>query len=76
MTLQQQRYSHQHHLGESHRWHQRQRCNTVTGNAILWYGTPITVSRSVTAETAVLNLRSGDPAFGPDGYHLMGVCSH
>ena len=45
--------------------------NTVTANGVLWYDTPITVSKSITAVVTVLNQHTGDPAFGPDGYHLM-----
>lgn len=44
--------------------------NTATVNAVLWYATPITVSESITAAVSVHNEYSGDPAFGPDGYHL------
>jgi hypothetical protein len=44
--------------------------NTVTVDSVLWHGTPITVSPSVTAIVTVRNQRIGDPAFAPDGYHL------
>jgi len=44
--------------------------NTATVNAVLWYATPVTVSESITAAVSVHNEYSGDPAFGPDGYHL------
>jgi len=44
--------------------------NTVTVKGILWYGTPITVSRGPTATVKVQNQYVGDPAFAADGYHL------
>ncbi|MFB0538290.1 MAG: choice-of-anchor Q domain-containing protein [Anaerolineae bacterium] len=44
--------------------------NTVTVNGVLWYGTPITVSRATTATVTVQNQHEGNPAFAPDGYHL------
>ena len=44
--------------------------NTVTVNAILWHGTPITVSQSITAIVTVQNQHEGDPAFAADDYHL------
>ena len=45
--------------------------NTVTVNGILRYNTPITFSQSPTATVVVQNQYTGDPAFAPDGYHLM-----
>lgn len=44
--------------------------STVTINGILWYDTPITVTRSTTAVVTVQNQYTGDPAFAADGYHL------
>ena len=44
--------------------------NTATLNSVLWYGTPVTISRAATASVTVLNETQGDPAFGPDGSHL------
>jgi parallel beta-helix repeat protein len=44
--------------------------NTVTVNAVLWYGAPITVSQSTTATVMVQNQNTGDPAFASDGYHI------
>ena len=44
--------------------------NTATVNAVLWFATPITVSESITAVVTVHNQHTGDPDFGPDGYHL------
>jgi hypothetical protein len=43
----------------------------VTINSILWHSDPITVSQSVTATVVVQNQHIGNPAFTPDGYHLM-----
>jgi len=45
--------------------------NTVTVDSILWYDTPITVSQSITAIVNAQNQYTGDPAFTPDGHHLM-----
>ena len=45
--------------------------NTVTVNGILQYNTPITISQSPTATVVVQNQYTGNPAFTPDGYHLM-----
>jgi hypothetical protein len=46
--------------------------NTVTVNAILWdSNTPVTVSKSVTAIVGLHNQYIGNPAFAPDGHHLM-----
>ena len=44
--------------------------STVTVNGILWYNTPITVSKDVTAVVTVNNQFTGNPAFMTDGYHL------
>ena len=44
--------------------------NTVTVNGVLWHGTPITISQSITAVVTVRNQHTGDPAFAADGYHL------
>lgn len=44
--------------------------NTVTADAILWFGTPITVSQATAAAVNVQNQYTGDPAFAADGYHL------
>ena len=44
--------------------------NEVAVDAVLWYGTPITVSQAPTAVVSVRNQHTGDPAFAPDGYHL------
>jgi uncharacterized repeat protein (TIGR01451 family) len=47
--------------------------NTVTVDAVLWYGTPTTVSQAATATVTVLNQHEGDPAFvDPDAgdYHI------
>jgi hypothetical protein len=44
--------------------------NRVAANGILWYATPITVSRGATATVTAANQFTGDPAFGADGYHL------
>jgi len=44
--------------------------NTLTLNATLWHSAPITVSRSPTAALMAQLQLAGDPAFGPDGYHL------
>jgi fibronectin-binding autotransporter adhesin len=44
--------------------------NTATVNGILWYGTPITLSQSITATTVVQDQYNGDPRFAADGYHL------
>ena len=46
--------------------------NEVAVDAVLWYGTPITVSQAPTAVVSVRNQHTGDPAFAPDGYHLTG----
>ena len=43
---------------------------TVTGNSILWFNTPITVSKAATAMVDMQNQYTGDPAFAADGYHL------
>lgn len=45
--------------------------NTVTVNGVLWYETPITLSQAATTTVTVQNQYTGDPAFAPDGYHLM-----
>jgi len=45
--------------------------NTLMADSVLWYDTPITISQSITAVATVLNQHTGDPTFGPDGYHLM-----
>ena len=42
----------------------------MTVNGILWYNTPITVSKSVTAVVTVNNQFTGNPFFAADGYHL------
>ncbi len=42
----------------------------VTVNGILWYNTPITVSKDVTAVVTVNNQFTGNPLFTADGYHL------
>lgn len=44
--------------------------NAITVDGILWYGTPFTVSHSTNADVTVLNQHVGNPAFGPDGFHL------
>ena len=44
--------------------------STVTVDGILWYNTPITVSKSVTAVVTVNNQFTGNPFFAADGYHL------
>ncbi len=44
--------------------------NTVTVNGILWHNTPITVSNDPAASVTINNALTGNPAFGPDGYHL------
>ena len=44
--------------------------NTVTVNGILWHNTPITISKDEDACVTVNNALSGNPLFGPDGYHL------
>ena len=44
--------------------------NTVTLDSILWYSSPITVSQETTATVTVTRQFFGDPAFGPDGYHI------
>lgn len=44
--------------------------STVTVNGILWYNTPITVSKDMTAVVTVNNQFTGNPAFMADGYHL------
>lgn len=44
--------------------------NTVTANSLLWYNTPITVSKDMTAVVTVNNQFTGNPAFASDGYHL------
>lgn len=44
--------------------------STVTVNGILWYNTPITVSKSVTTVVTVNNQFTGNPLFAADGYHL------
>jgi hypothetical protein len=36
--------------------------NTVTMNAVLWYGTPVTVSQATTATVIMQNQHLGDPA--------------
>jgi len=41
-------------------------------NGILWYDTPITVTKGATATVTVANQRTGDPVFATDGYHLTG----
>jgi hypothetical protein len=43
--------------------------STTTLNGILWFNTPVTVSHAA-ATLIVQNQYVGDPAFGPDGYHL------
>jgi len=44
--------------------------NTATVNGVLWYATPLTISKEATA-TAVVEIEyMGDPAFAPDGVHL------
>jgi len=46
--------------------------NTVTVNGVLWdNSTPITISQSSAVTLTVQNQYTGDPAFAPDGYHLM-----
>ena len=44
--------------------------NTATVNGILWYATPLTVSKASTAIAVVENEYMGDPALAPDGFHL------
>lgn len=44
--------------------------NTATVNSILWFGTPILISRAITAAVTVQNQWQGNPAFAADGYHL------
>lgn len=44
--------------------------NTATVNSVLWYATPLTVSKEATATGVVENEYMGDPAFAPDGFHL------
>ena len=45
--------------------------NTLTVNGVLWYGTPMTVSQSITATVVAQHQYSGAPHFATDGYHLM-----
>lgn len=45
--------------------------NTVTVNSVLWYDTPITITKSITAAVNVQNDYMGDPVFASDGYHLL-----
>ncbi len=47
--------------------------NTATVNSVLWFGTPTTISRAITATVTTQNQRQGDPAFAADGYHLTAV---
>jgi hypothetical protein len=47
--------------------------NTATVNSILWFGTPTTISRAITATVTTQNQRQGSPAFAADGYHLTAV---
>jgi hypothetical protein len=44
--------------------------NTATVNGVLWYATPLTLSKEATATAVVENEYMGDPAFAPDGFHL------
>ncbi len=44
--------------------------NRVAVNGILWYDTPITVTKGATATVTVSNQITGNPGFAPDGYHL------
>jgi hypothetical protein len=44
--------------------------NTVTVNGVLWYATPLTISKEATATAVAENEIMGDPAFTPDGFHL------
>jgi hypothetical protein len=60
----------QYHSGESARGLSANGVSTVTVNGILWYNTPLTVSKSVTAVVTVNNQFTGNPAFAPEGYHL------
>jgi len=47
--------------------------NEAIVNSVLWFGTPITISRAPTATVTVQNQRQGNPAFAADGYHLTAV---
>jgi hypothetical protein len=44
--------------------------STATINGILWYNTPITVSKDVTTSVTVHNPFTGNPFFTADGYHI------
>jgi len=47
--------------------------NTVTMNAVLWYGTPVTVSQATTATVIMQNQHLGDPALvdpNEGNYHI------
>jgi hypothetical protein len=43
---------------------------TFTGNGLLWFSTPITISRAAPAIVMMQNQYEGDPVFASDGYHL------
>ena len=45
--------------------------NTVSINSLLWYKTPITISKAITAVIETQHQYYGDPVLAADGYHLM-----
>jgi len=43
---------------------------TLTVNSVLWYNTPVTITKSPTAIVSVSHQHTGDPSFAADGYHI------